>query len=118
MPSAAPVSGMLSSRFGDQRGGLSVKYAPGVRVEKNVRIPMRDGVRLAADLYMPQDAHHPLPVVMEYIPYRKDEVPPGDRFYSYLPQHEYIVARVDIRGTGASEGIATDEYVIDEQLDG
>lgn len=93
-------------------------YAPGVRVLKNVRIPMRDGVRLAADLYVPEHAESPLPVVLEYIPYRKDEVPAGQRFYSYLPQNGYIVARVDIRGTGASEGVATDEYVLDEQLDG
>jgi putative CocE/NonD family hydrolase len=94
-------------------------YAPGVQLVKNVRIPMRDGVRLAADLYVPDDgAEGPFPVVMEYIPYRKDEVPPGRRFYSYLPQHGYVVARVDIRGTGASEGTAVDEYVLQEQLDG
>ena len=54
---------------------------------------------------------------MEYIPYRKDEVHPGSGFI-LPPQHGYIVARVDIRGTGASEGIAKDEYVIEEQLDG
>jgi hypothetical protein len=90
-----------------------------VRVEKNVLIPMRDGVRLAADLYLPDpDPGEPLPVVMEYIPYRKDEVAPGTRFYEYLPQHGYIVARVDIRGTGGSEGVNTDEYVLQEQLDG
>jgi uncharacterized protein len=93
-------------------------YAPGVRVLKNVRIPMRDGTRLAADLYMPIDPVGPLPVVMEYIPYRKDEVPRGQRLYSYLPQHGYIVARVDIRGTGASEGTVADEYVPSEQRDG
>ena len=80
-------------------------YAEGVRVVKNVLVPMRDGVSLAADLYMPDpDRGEPLPVVMEYIPYRKDEVAPGTRFYEYFPQHGYIVARVDIRGTGASEG--------------
>jgi len=55
---------------------------------------------------------------MEYIPYRKDDVAPGSRFYSYLPQHGYVVARVDIRGTGASRGAATDEYVQREQQDG
>ncbi len=37
---------------------------------------------------------------MEYIPYRKDEVVPGTRFYEYFPRNGYIVARVDIRGTG------------------
>ncbi len=94
-------------------------YAPGVRLVKNVRIPVRDGTLLGADLYVPEsDEAGPLPVVMEYIPYRKDEVPPGGRFYSYLPQHGYIVARVDIRGTGASAGIVTDEYVPAEQEDG
>ncbi len=86
---------------------------------KNVLVPMRDGVRLAADLYMPDhDTGEPLPVVMEYIPYRKDEVVPGTRFYYDLPRHGYVVARVDIRGTGASEGVNTDEYVLQEQLDG
>jgi putative CocE/NonD family hydrolase len=94
-------------------------FAPGVRVAKNVLVPMRDGVRLAADLYLPDpDPGEPLPVVMEYIPYRKDEVAPGTRFYEYLPRHGYVVARVDVRGTGGSEGVATDEYVLEEQLDG
>ncbi|MGN6793241.1 MAG: CocE/NonD family hydrolase [Streptosporangiaceae bacterium] len=98
---------------------MHTPYAPGVQLIKNVRIPMRDGVRLAADLYVPAGGQgDALPVVMEYIPYRKDEVAPGNRFYSYLPQHGYVVARVDIRGTGASPGAATDEYVQGEQEDG
>jgi uncharacterized protein len=91
----------------------------GVRVMKNVLVPMRDGVRLAADLYLPDpDPGEPLPVVMEYIPYRKDEVVPGTRFYDYFPRNGYIVARVDIRGTGGSGGVNVDEYVLQEQLDG
>ena len=96
----------------------AIPYGPGVNVRKNVRIPMRDGAHLGADLYHPADMDGPLPVVMEYIPYRKDEVPPGDRFYGALPLHGYIVARIDIRGTGASEGVVIDEYVEQEQLDG
>ena len=98
-----------------------MRWADGVHVTKNVLIPMRDGVRLAADLYRPEPGSgppEPLPVVMEYIPYRKDEVVRGSRFYEYLPRNGYIVARVDIRGTGASEGANTDEYVLQEQLDG
>ena len=96
-----------------------MRRADEVKVDKNVLIPMRDGIRLAADLYLPDPSpDEPLPVVMEYIPYRKDEVPPGSRFYEYLPRQGYIVARVDIRGTGGSEGINTDEYVEQEQLDG
>ena len=94
-------------------------HAEGVRLIKNVLVPMRDGVNLAADLYVPDpDPGEPLPVVMEYIPYRKDEVVPGTRFYDYFPRNGYIVARVDIRGTGGSGGVNVDEYVLQEQLDG
>jgi hypothetical protein len=93
----------------------------GVKRVKNVMIPMRDGVRLAADLYLPDqpDRDAPFPVVVEYIPYRKDEIDFSTRgHYLYLPRHGYAVARVDVRGTGGSEGSTTDEYVLQEQLDG
>ena len=55
----------------------------GVRLVKNVLAPMRDGVCLAMDLYMPDSAEPGrFSVVMEYIPYRKDHVRPGDAFYT------------------------------------
>ena len=95
--------------------------AGGVELVKNVLIPMRDGVQLAADLYLPvgDDGTDRWPVVMEYTPYRKDDVNLAHRvFYTKLPAHGYAVARVDIRGTGASEGVSTDEYTLQEQLDG
>lgn len=99
-----------------------MRQGAGERVVKNVLVPMRDGVRLAADLYVPEgwseEGGQRFPVVLEYIPYRKDEVAPGTRFYGELPRHAYVVARVDIRGTGASEGVNVDEYVLQEQLDG
>jgi uncharacterized protein len=90
----------------------------GVKVVRNVYIPMKDGTRLAADLYMPESiGSKPLPVVMEYIPYRKDLVQPGDPFYDYFPLHGYVMARVDVRGSGASEGSTSDEYTAQEQSD-
>jgi hypothetical protein len=103
---------------------ITIQLTDDVKLVKNVMIPMRDGVRLAADLYMPASpaarrGWDTFSVVMEYIPYRKDEVNPlRSDFYLYLPSHGYVVARVDIRGTGASEGINTDEYLLQEQLDG
>jgi putative CocE/NonD family hydrolase len=99
---------------------ITIVYVEGVQLVKNVMIPTRDGVRLAADLYMPDPAVHEAryPAVMEFIPYRKDELAPGNRFYEYLPRHGYVVARVDVRGTGGSEGSNTDEYTLQEQLDG
>jgi putative CocE/NonD family hydrolase len=107
-------------------GASTVRYDDlGVQVVKNVLIPMSDGIRLAADLYAPLNfdfasGSQPLPVVMEYIPYRKDDVgrPGDDRWYVALPATGYIVARVDCRGTGGSEGSASDEYSPREQQDG
>jgi len=108
-----------------------LRAGPGVRLIRGLRIPMRDGVHLAADLYVadvegalasdPAAAlpATPMPIVMDYIPYRKDDVDPtAMRHYLELPRHGYPVLRVDIRGTGASEGHAIDEYVEQEQLDG
>jgi hypothetical protein len=106
-------------------GSARLPIANGVHLIKSVMIPMRDGVRLAADLYAPdpdtarRNGWEKTPVVMEYIPYRKDEVNPhGPPHYLYLPRHGYTVARVDIRGTGASEGSNVDEYTLQEQQDG
>ena len=86
-------------------------------VRRGVRVPTRDGSHLSVDLYLPE-GEGPWPLVLEYQPYRKDEVGPGERFYTYLPEHGYIVARLDVRGTGASSGTSTDEYVPQEQDDG
>lgn len=93
----------------------------GVRFIKNVMVPMADGVRLAMDLHVPDSAawaSTPRPVILEYIPYRKDDAAPytGDHFV--LAQHGFIAARLDCRGTGSSEGINTDEYTPQEQQDG
>jgi putative CocE/NonD family hydrolase len=84
-------------------------------------IPMADGVRLAATLYMPPQLEGALPVVLEYLPYRKDDgmLERDLGLYPYLVSRGYVGARVDIRGTGHSEGRLPDgEYTEREQLDG
>ena len=85
-------------------------------------IPMPDGTRLAADLWRPRGAGDKgrFPVLLEYLPYRKTEAR-GGRFalYSYFVRRGYVVARVDIRGTGNSEGtLIPYEYSEIEQSDG
>jgi len=74
----------------------------GVRVWRNLRIPMPDGVVLACDVYLPPEDRDalPLPVVLDYIPYRKDDVRPGDSYYEELVLRGYLVARVDVRERG------------------
>lgn len=84
----------------------------------DVWIEMEDGVRLAATVYRP-DTLEPVPCLLEALPYRKDDVTA-----SYAGEYErlrdefgYAVCRLDLRGTGSSEGIATDEYPVREQDD-
>ena len=75
-------------------------WATGVKVVKNVMIPMRDGCWPPTST-CPRSRRRGWPVVMEYIPYRKDEVAPGHRASTTTCRsHGYVVARVDIRGTG------------------
>lgn len=84
-------------------------------------IPMPDGRRLAARIWLPEDAERdPVPAVLEYLPYRRRD---GTTYRDsttqpYLAGHGYAAVRVDIRGTGDSEGIMLDEYDLPEQQDG
>ena len=89
---------------------------------KEATIAMPDGVRLAADLYVPTggSAGQSFPVLLEYLPYRKTEARGRNwPLYAYFVARGYIVARVDIRGTGNSEGtLVPYEYSDIEQQDG
>jgi len=86
-------------------------------------IPMPDGVKLSATLYLP-DASKPgetFPALLEYLPYRKDDATAARDYpiHSWFAAHGYVSVRVDIRGFGTSEGTPTDrEYSEQEQLDG
>jgi predicted acyl esterase len=93
----------------------------GVRMEK-AWIPMKDGVRLAATLYMPEGAKagDKFPALLEYLPYRKDDGTAAEDYpkHAYFARRGYVSVRVDIRGFGASEGRPTDrEYSEQEQTD-
>lgn len=85
-------------------------------------ITMPDGVRLSADLYQPTggQAGEKFPVLLEYLPYRKHEARSRNwPLYSYFVERGYVVAAVDIRGTGNSEGrIVPYEYSDVEHEDG
>jgi uncharacterized protein len=95
--------------------------AYGVRLEKTW-IPMKDGVRLAATLYMPANpkAGEHFPALLEYLPYRKDDDEAVRDYgtHTYFARRGYVGARVDIRGFGRSEGTPPDrEYSAQEQQD-
>ena len=92
-----------------------------VREIEHLEIPMPDGVRLAARIWMPEDAEtRPVPAILEYIPYRKnDKTFERDHARApWLAALGYAYVRVDLRGTGESEGVMTDEYTELELQDG
>jgi hypothetical protein len=85
-------------------GGCSHSYANDeqtVSVQMGVKIPMRDGVNLAATIFKPKDMPKPLPVILHFTPYN------ANRFSAralWFARRGYVVASVDVRGRGNSEG--------------
>jgi uncharacterized protein len=98
-----------------------VRYidVPPLIEEENVWIPLPDGTRLAAKIWRPADGA-PVPAIFEYLPYRKryGTVARDSLTYPYLVAHGYAGVRVDIRGSGESDGVLTDEYLQSELDDG
>lgn len=92
----------------------------GVRAIETIWIPMSDGTRLAARLWLPEGAElAPVPAILEYIPYRRRD---GSRDWDQLTHpwfasQGFACIRLDIRGSGDSEGILVDEYLQQEQDD-
>jgi putative CocE/NonD family hydrolase len=91
-----------------------------VRKIENTWIPASDGCRLAASIWLPEDAERsPVPAILEYLPYRKDDsrAVRDSSYHPYFAGHGYAAIRADMRGTGASDGILYDEYLKQEQDD-
>ena len=99
---------------------VRIDFPRPVRVIENAWIPLSDGCRLAAKIWLPEDAEEdPVPVLLEYIPYRKgDWTSIGDATrHAYFAGHGYASVRVDLRGSGDSDGVLLDEYLPQEQDD-
>jgi hypothetical protein len=98
----------------------NVRVADDVWVERDVMVPMRDGVRLASDVYRPavngQPAAGAFPVILERTPYGKGEISRSERtaadprprprheVAAYFVRHGYAVVYQDTRGRYGSEG--------------
>lgn len=88
------------------------------RINHHVPIPLSDGVKLSAKIWFPT-VSVARPVILEIHPYPKryatalrDEMAHG-----WFAQNGYVAIRVDLRGSGESEGIMTDEYTAQERAD-
>ncbi|MEE6280848.1 CocE/NonD family hydrolase [Georgenia sunbinii] len=91
-----------------------------VEIIENTFIPLRDGQQVAARIWLPVDAATtPVPAVLEYIPYRKRDMTRGRdaNNHPYIAGHGYACVRVDLRGSGDSDGVMTDEYRPQEHED-
>lgn len=106
------------------------RTAHGMIIEKDVEIPMRDGVRLKADVFRSK-GRGKFPVIINLGSYQKDKhwVPPPDLEEKDNPYMNwetvnplwwiprgYIAVRVDGRGSGKSPG-QTDPFSLQEALD-
>ncbi len=103
-------------------GALAIRkdFPRPIRVIDHQWIPMSDGTRLAARIWLPEDAgSDPVPAIIEYIPYRHRDftLPRDELIHSWFAGHGYAAIRLDTRGSGNSEGAPMDEYVRQEQDD-
>ena len=93
----------------------------GFKVLENEWIPLSDGRRLSARIWMPDSARKkPAPAILEYLPYRKRDgtAQRDESTYPSFARAGYVGVRVDISGTGESDGDWDDEYSARELADG
>jgi putative CocE/NonD family hydrolase len=91
-----------------------------VSVVEHFFIPLSDGTRLAARRWLPEDAAaSPVPAILEYIPYRKRDATRGrdEPMHGWFAAQGYAAVRVDMRGSGESDGHLADEYLSRELED-
>ena len=96
-------------------------FPESINVREHVWIPLSDGTHLAAKFWLPKLAtDSPVPAILEFIPYRKRdfEAVNDSITHGYFAGHGYACLRVDLRGSGDSEGVLRDEYLLQEQKDG
>jgi len=108
MTVSADLEYLLTTRDPRSPAGFA---AADIRIE-TVFVRMRDGVRLATDLYLPPQL--PAPVVAVRTPYGRD----GDNLvasFMAFARRGYVVAVQDLRGTGQSEPEGHDFYMFEPQ---
>ena len=96
---------------------IATQFPREIREIEHTLIPLPDGTNLAARIWLPADAaQNPVPAILEYLPYRKrtGTYERDALTHPYLAGHGYAAVRVDIRGSGESDGLLFDEYAQQE----
>ncbi len=123
VPNAAPAS---KAKFGDYKAIAQAPYDSWVR--SSLYLKMRDGVRLAVDILRPAKKGvveiKPLPALWTHTRYRRASVVNGKIHSSLeaphllaLLQRGYVLASVDVRGSGASFGVFQGIFTPEESQD-
>lgn len=73
------------------------------RVLFNRRVPLRDGVTLSADVYLPIQGRGPWPAILLRTPYLKAQGPVAQRALAFV-RYGYAFVAMDVRGRGDSDG--------------
>ena len=110
------ADGFFSARRGSNRSRKdSMTTQPQITVE-DLWIELPTGVRLSARRWYRADLTAAAPTIFEHLPYRLTDLRANrdNSWYQPLAAAGYVGLRVDIRGTGNSEGLFTDEYSAEE----
>lgn len=97
---------------------LSENALPAMHILRDQPVPMRDGVHLATDIYLPINAAGPLPVVIERTPYDKRKPSRSEKqldgqhisreaMAARFTEQGFVAIFQDCRGRYASEGVFT-----------
>ncbi|MEM9782404.1 MAG: CocE/NonD family hydrolase [Pseudomonadota bacterium] len=92
----------------------------GVVKHDTVWISLADGTRLAATIWLPASAERtPVSAVFEFLPYRRRDIKAvrDQGMHAHFAAHGLAGVRVDMRGTGDSDGVIEDEYSPQELAD-
>jgi uncharacterized protein len=99
------------SEYGKYQGYSKSSYI--THVKSSQYIPVRDGTRLAADIYRPavdgQAVDARLPVVWMFARYHRDQIKDLFPWYERMILYSYVIVSVDVRGSGASYGSTQSE---------
>lgn len=77
-------------------------YSQEIDIRLYQEIPMRDGIHLSANIFMPDDDQKLYPVILKYTPYVNDgSVENG----MYFAKQGFVFVTLDLRGRGNSEGV-------------
>ena len=110
----------MGGRTASERRRSAREFPRATRRIEHLWIPLADGTRLAARIWLPEDAEarpgagdprgQPLPA-------HRRRRPRLGSVYAYWAGHGYACVRVDLRGTGDSDGVILDEYTAQEHAD-